>query len=106
KALGDIEVIISEPSAERRAILSRLGAGHLLDPRSVNVVEAIRELTGGGGADAAIDAAGGPHAVKAALARPAPMGHLGGGAVPMEPFPFHPLSLFAGEVTLTPPQPH
>jgi (R,R)-butanediol dehydrogenase/meso-butanediol dehydrogenase/diacetyl reductase len=101
KALGDIEVIISEPSAERRAILSRLGAGHLLDPRSVNVVEAIRELTGGRGADASIDAAGVPDAFKAALASTAPMGHLVVVAMHMEPFQFNALSLLAGEVNIT-----
>jgi (R,R)-butanediol dehydrogenase / meso-butanediol dehydrogenase / diacetyl reductase len=101
KAIGDIQVIISEPSPERRAILGRLGAERLLDPRSVNVVEAIRDLTGGRGADSSIDAAGVPAAFKAALASTAPMGQLVVVAMHMEPFQFNALSLLAGEVNIT-----
>jgi (R,R)-butanediol dehydrogenase / meso-butanediol dehydrogenase / diacetyl reductase len=101
KALGDIRVVISEPSAERRATLSRLGAEHLLDPGSVNLVEAIRELTGGRGADASIDAAGVPAAFKTALVSTAPMGHLVVVAMHMEPFAFNPIFLLAGEVNIT-----
>src|SRR5579871_3701276 len=89
RAMADIQVIISEPSAQRRAILAALGAERLLDPRSVNVVEAIRDMTGGRGADASIDAAGVPAAFKAALASTAPMGHLVVVAMHMEPFPFN-----------------
>lgn len=101
KAIGDIEVIISEPSSERRAILSRLGAERLLDPGSINVVEAIHELTGGRGADGSIDAAGVEPAFKAALASTAPMGYLVVVAMHMEPFRFNALSLLAGEVNIT-----
>ncbi len=101
KALGDIQVVVCEPSPERRPILARLGAEHLLDPGSVNVVEAIHAMTGGRGADASIDAAGVPAAFKAALASTAPMGHLVVVAMHMEPFPFNALSLLAGEVNIT-----
>ncbi len=101
QAMGDIRVIVSEPSAQRRHILSRLGAQHLLDPAAVNVVEAIRDLTNGRGADGSIDAAGVPAAFKAALASTAPMGHLVVVAMHMEPFPFNALSLLAGEVNIT-----
>lgn len=101
KAIGDIRVIVCEPSAERRAVLSRMGAEHLMDPAGVNVVEAIRDLTGGRGADGSIDAAGVPAAFKAALASTAPMGHLVVVAMHMEPFPFNALSLLAGEVNIT-----
>ncbi|HEV3114130.1 MAG TPA: 2,3-butanediol dehydrogenase [Candidatus Binataceae bacterium] len=101
RAIGDIQVVISEPSPARRAILSRLGAERLLDPSSGNVVEAIRDLTGGRGADGSIDAAGVPPAFKAALASTAPMGHLVVVAMHMEPFQFNALSLLAGEVNIT-----
>ncbi len=100
-AIGDIQVIISEPSPERRAILSRLGAERLLDPSGVNVVEAVLDITGGRGADASIDAAGVPAAFKAALASTAPMGYLVVVAMHMEPFQFNALSLLAGEVNIT-----
>jgi (R,R)-butanediol dehydrogenase/meso-butanediol dehydrogenase/diacetyl reductase len=101
KAMGDIQVIVCEPSAQRRQILSRLGAEHLLDPAGVNVAEAIRDLTKGRGADGSIDAAGVPAAFKAALASTAPMGNLVVVAMHMEPFPFNALSLLAGEVNIT-----
>jgi L-iditol 2-dehydrogenase len=48
------DVIVSEPIAERRAEASRLGADHTIDPASEDVPAAVRKLTGGEGADAAI----------------------------------------------------
>jgi (R,R)-butanediol dehydrogenase / meso-butanediol dehydrogenase / diacetyl reductase len=101
KARGDIQVIMSEPSPARRAMLTRLGADHVLDPKSVNVVETIRALTGGRGADASIDAAGVPAAFKTALASTAPLGYLVVVALHMEPFQFNPMYLLAGEVNVT-----
>jgi (R,R)-butanediol dehydrogenase/meso-butanediol dehydrogenase/diacetyl reductase len=101
KAHGDIRVIISEPSPERRAILSRLGAEQVLDPTSVNVVEAVRELTGGRGADASIEAAGAGASFKAAVASTASLGTLVVVAMHMEPVQFHPIMLLAGEVNIT-----
>jgi (R,R)-butanediol dehydrogenase / meso-butanediol dehydrogenase / diacetyl reductase len=95
KALGNIRVIVSEPSPDRRAILSRLGADHVLDPGAVNVVEAVRELTGGRGA------AGVGPAFKAALASTASLGTLVVVAMHMEPIKFQPLMLLAGEVNVT-----
>lgn len=101
KAIGDIRVIISEPSPERRAIVSRLGADQIVDPKNQNVVEAVRNLTDGRGADASIDAAGIPAAFKAAMASTAPLGSLVVVAMHMEPFPFNPLMFLAGEVNVT-----
>jgi len=62
-----VRVIMSDPSPARRAVLSTLGVDCVLDPTSCNVVAAIKELTGGEGADASIDAAGVPKAFQAAL---------------------------------------
>jgi (R,R)-butanediol dehydrogenase / meso-butanediol dehydrogenase / diacetyl reductase len=62
-----VNVIISDPSASRRAVLRGLGVRHLLDPGDCDVVSAIRDLTGGRGAHASVDAAGGPVAFDAAF---------------------------------------
>ncbi len=101
KAIGDIRVIISEPSPERRATVSRLGADQVLDPKNQNVVESIRNLTDGRGADASIDAAGIPTAFKAAMASTAALGNLVVVAMHMEAFSFNPIMLLAGEVNVT-----
>src|SRR3712207_4908166 len=54
KALG-ATVIVSEPIAERRALATRFGADHVVDGTSTEeVVAAVKDLTNGKGADAAI----------------------------------------------------
>jgi (R,R)-butanediol dehydrogenase/meso-butanediol dehydrogenase/diacetyl reductase len=62
-----VEAIIVDPSPTRRAALTRLGARTTLDPTACDVVAAIRDLTGGRGAHASIDAAGGAKAFAAML---------------------------------------
>jgi threonine dehydrogenase-like Zn-dependent dehydrogenase len=47
---------------ERRRLAKDLGAAETIDPRAVNPVEAIRELTHGEGADATLDCTGHPEA--------------------------------------------
>jgi (R,R)-butanediol dehydrogenase / meso-butanediol dehydrogenase / diacetyl reductase len=62
-----VEAIIVEPSPVRRAVLAGLGARSLIDPTGEDVVGAIRDLTGGRGAHASVDAAGVPSAFRAML---------------------------------------
>jgi (R,R)-butanediol dehydrogenase/meso-butanediol dehydrogenase/diacetyl reductase len=62
-----VETIIFDPSPRRRAVLERLGARSVLDPTACDPVSAVRDLTGGRGAHASIDAAGGPAAFHAML---------------------------------------
>src|SRR5256885_2651336 len=69
-----VEAIVVDPSPTRRAALAGLGARTVLDPSACDVVAAIRDLTGGRGADASIDAAGGAEALS-----PVPPGTPGGG---------------------------
>ena len=59
--------IVVDPSPARRAALAALGARQLLDPTQCDVVAASRDLTGGRGADASIDAAGVPESFAAML---------------------------------------
>jgi (R,R)-butanediol dehydrogenase / meso-butanediol dehydrogenase / diacetyl reductase len=66
KARG-VDVIVVDPSPLRRAVLDRLGARVTLDPRDCDPVAAIRDLTGGRGAHASVDAAGVPSAFHAML---------------------------------------
>ncbi len=62
-----VNVIVSDPSPTRRAVLRGLGVRDVLDPRETDVVAAVRDLTGGRGAHASVDAAGVPAAFDAAF---------------------------------------
>lgn len=53
-------VVAIEPVPERRALAQAAGAWAVLDPAAVDPVAAIRDLTGGDGADAALDCTGNP----------------------------------------------
>jgi S-(hydroxymethyl)glutathione dehydrogenase/alcohol dehydrogenase len=55
---GAAAIVAVDPFPFRREMALELGATHALDPRSDDVLEALRELTNGRGADAAIDSAG------------------------------------------------
>jgi threonine dehydrogenase-like Zn-dependent dehydrogenase len=54
---GVRELIATDTDPDRRAIGAHFGVT-ILDPRTQNVVETVRELTGGVGADMAVDAVG------------------------------------------------
>ena len=57
KAMG-ARVIGVDPVAERRALAQALGADETLDPEEVDLGTAIADLTGGEGADAALETSG------------------------------------------------
>jgi threonine dehydrogenase-like Zn-dependent dehydrogenase len=61
RAMG-ARVIAVDLSAERRALAARLGAAETIDPRAGDVVEQIKQLTRGEGADATLDCTGNPEA--------------------------------------------
>ena len=65
-ALG-ARVILSEPNTRRRERADALGVGEVLDPTAVDVAEHLRELTGGHGADAAVECSGNGRALEAAI---------------------------------------
>ena len=58
KARGVRTVVISDPSAERRAVASSIGVDVALDPSATDVAAAVHDLTGGRGADVAFEAVG------------------------------------------------
>jgi (R,R)-butanediol dehydrogenase/meso-butanediol dehydrogenase/diacetyl reductase len=58
KAVGAGQVISVEPAAARKQKAQVAGADHVLDPTVTNVPDAVRDLTGGAGADVAFECAG------------------------------------------------
>jgi S-(hydroxymethyl)glutathione dehydrogenase/alcohol dehydrogenase len=65
---GAEAVVAVDPVAFKREKALELGATHAVDPTSENVVAALRDLTDGRGADAALDTAGVPGIVAQAYA--------------------------------------
>jgi threonine dehydrogenase-like Zn-dependent dehydrogenase len=57
---GARQVIVADPHDYRLEMAKKLGATHTLNPTRDNVIEAIREITGGQMADVAVEAAGRP----------------------------------------------
>jgi (R,R)-butanediol dehydrogenase / meso-butanediol dehydrogenase / diacetyl reductase len=96
-----VDAIIVDPSATRRAALTRLGARTVLDPAAGDVVAAIRDLTGGRGAHASIDAAGGARAFAAMLHGTRIDGTAVVVAIHHEPVVIPPFDLLMPEVLLT-----
>jgi (R,R)-butanediol dehydrogenase/meso-butanediol dehydrogenase/diacetyl reductase len=57
-AAGVEQVVVVEPAEARKQKAAGAGAATVLDPRSVDVVEAVEELTKGRGADVTFECAG------------------------------------------------
>jgi L-iditol 2-dehydrogenase len=57
---GAARVIVSEPSAHRRAVARELAAAVTIDPLHESLADAVAELTRGRGVDAALETAGHP----------------------------------------------
>jgi threonine dehydrogenase-like Zn-dependent dehydrogenase len=67
KLRGAALIIAIDPVEERREMARRFGASIALDPGAVDVVDAIKQMTGGRGADVAIEALGRQSTFEAAL---------------------------------------
>jgi (R,R)-butanediol dehydrogenase/meso-butanediol dehydrogenase/diacetyl reductase len=96
-----VEVIVVDPSAARRAVLAGLGARSVLDPTSCDPVAAIRDLTGGRGAHASVDAAGVPKSFQAMLHGTRVDGTAVVVAIHHEPVVIPPFDLLMPEVRMT-----
>jgi L-iditol 2-dehydrogenase len=92
---GPARTIVSEPSAHRRAMASRMGADVVVDPTTQDLVEVVRAETGGVGVGLAVDAVTRQFTLKQAYEST----HQGGtivmlGQAPAEDqFPFTPVDL-------------
>ncbi|MDQ0381284.1 2,3-butanediol dehydrogenase [Amycolatopsis thermophila] len=67
-ASGAAQVIVSEPHEGRRKLADALGVATVLDPGSTDIAEAVRDLTGGVGADVAAECSGSQAGLTSALA--------------------------------------
>lgn len=66
KALGAQPVILTGTRDNRLEIGKKLGADHVINVRNENVVEKVRELTGGKGVDYVVECAGAPNGLNEA----------------------------------------
>jgi (R,R)-butanediol dehydrogenase/meso-butanediol dehydrogenase/diacetyl reductase len=96
-----VRVIMVDPSPQRRAALTQLGVSIVLDPRDGDIVTAIKDLTGGRGADTSVDAAGVPAAFKAALLSTAVGGRLIVVAIHTQPLQIAPMDMLMTEVQVS-----
>ncbi|MEU2509263.1 alcohol dehydrogenase catalytic domain-containing protein [Streptomyces sp. NPDC007863] len=95
KARGVDRVLVSEPSADRRAIMAGLGA-RVVDPVHEDLAAAVAALTDGQG----VEAAGVGAAVGSALAALVPGGRLVVASLHEHPMEFLPTSLMMGETEI------
>ncbi|WP_237727105.1 2,3-butanediol dehydrogenase [Rhodococcus jostii] len=58
RAQGISKIIVSEPSEARKKLAAEVGADLVIDPRETDVVAAVRDATGGRGADVSFEASG------------------------------------------------
>ncbi len=96
-----VRVLMTDPMASRRAVLESLGVETILDPSSVDVVSAIKDLTGGRGADASVDAAGVPASFRAALSGTAIDGNVVVVAIHTRPLQIDPMQILMSEARIT-----
>jgi (R,R)-butanediol dehydrogenase / meso-butanediol dehydrogenase / diacetyl reductase len=96
-----VRVIMVDPAPQRRAALSKLGVPVVLDPRDGDIVAAIKDVTGGRGADTSVDAAGVPAAFKAALLSTAVGGRLIVVAIHTQPLQIAPMDMLMTEVQVS-----
>ncbi|UNX54767.1 2,3-butanediol dehydrogenase [Georgenia sp. TF02-10] len=99
KAHGVDRVIVSEPSAPRRATIGALGAD-VLDPVNEDLPARVADLTGGDGVEAAFDAAGAGPAIASALPLLAPGANLVVVAIHERPMEFLPTALVMAETEI------
>ena len=64
KAWGASQVVLAEPDASKQAFARRLGFEHCIDPGNQDTTEYVKSLSGGKGANLALDAAGVSSAVE------------------------------------------
>ncbi|MFV0406563.1 MAG: 2,3-butanediol dehydrogenase [Propioniciclava sp.] len=100
KDRGVDRVLISEPSAERRATVEALGA-RTVDPTGGGLAPAVAELTDGQGVDRAFDAAGAGAAIASGLASLTPGGRVVVVAIHERPMDFLPTQLVMAETEIS-----
>lgn len=100
KARGVRTIVVSEPSASRRAAIERLGEVITVDPLEGDLDAAVRTATEGRGVDYAYDAAGNARALPQVIALLRPRGALVIVALHERGFDFNPVSLLWQETRM------
>jgi (R,R)-butanediol dehydrogenase/meso-butanediol dehydrogenase/diacetyl reductase len=100
RAAGITNIIASDPSAERRGIVSTLGATTVIDPTVTEVATAAREATDGLGAQVVFEAAGVGVAILTAIEALAPQGKIVVVGIHEQPMELNPTSLLLGEAQI------
>lgn len=99
KARGIEQVLVSEPSAERRATIAALGAT-VVDPVNEDLAAAVAAVSDGRGVDVAFDAAGAGPAVTSSLASLTPGGRVVVVAIHERTMDFLPTQLVMAETEI------
>jgi len=99
KARGITNVLVSEPSPSRRAVIANLGA-RVIDPVTEDLAAAVMEMTNGDGVDAAFDAAGAGPAISGSLPLVTPGGVVLVVAIHERPMDFIPTLLVMAETEM------
>ena len=99
-AAGAGEVYLSEPNERRASRAGSLGATAILDPRSTDVAEELRERTAGLGVDVAIECAGNEAALNACLAALRPRGVVAQVGLHVDKASFDPMALAERELSI------
>lgn len=97
KARGVKEVIVVEGAKERQNFARHFGGTEIVDPFKEDVVQRVKELTGGVGVDVALDAAGVPASLKSAFGSVRIRGTVVNVAIWEKEVPFNPNMLVFGE---------
>jgi (R,R)-butanediol dehydrogenase / meso-butanediol dehydrogenase / diacetyl reductase len=95
------QVVAVDPSTERREAAIALGCVEVIDPVASDVVGRLRDVTGGEGVAASIDAAGVEPALTAALRSTRPDGQIVVVAHHHDPYPLRSGHIIFGEVRVT-----
>jgi (R,R)-butanediol dehydrogenase/meso-butanediol dehydrogenase/diacetyl reductase len=100
-AAGAAQVFVSEPNAKRRELLDAFGVATVLDPSSVDVPEAVRELTGGIGVDTAAECSGSEPGLNTSLGAVRSHGTVTQVGLHVRPAAIDPMALSNRDLTLT-----
>jgi len=100
KALGGLPVILTDIEDSRLEVGRRLGADVVLNARAENVVERVREITGGPGCDYVMECSGAPAALDDAAAMVSRGGRICLAAFAAEPVTLDAARLVMDNITL------
>jgi alcohol dehydrogenase len=94
-------VIAIDPAATRRDAAKDFGADVTIDPNQEDAVAIVKSLSGGLGADTAIEAVGTPEAFELTVSLARPGGHIANIGVHGKPATLHLETLWSADITLT-----